>query len=427
MGRDVKTSFRQLLFWLHLLLGLTAGAVIAITAFTGAVMALEKPVTAWAERTVSEVKVPSGSAARESVADMLADVRELWPEARPGEVTLVRQPAAPVIITLGRTNTAYVNPYTGEIKTAAAPQVHAFFQLVLRWHRWLGATPVGAGSGPEAGGVGRGGAGRENSGGWRQTASTIVGISAAIFLILCVSGLILWWPKNLAALRSILWFRRDIRGRARDWNWHHVFGFWSAPILILTTFTGVVMSFHAVGDLIYKRPPGEAADITLPSPGAGSRPLDADALFGVARTNFPAWQKMTLKMNARRPRGGGEARANGAVPAAEVNATNRPVVNRGAQPVQLAVEDAASWSPIPAQLTLNPYTGEVLKKEVLEDFDFRRAFRAMNRSLHTGEAGGWAGEICSFLACFGALMLIWTGFALAWRRFRPKFPRRRQG
>jgi uncharacterized iron-regulated membrane protein len=41
------------------------------------------------------------------------------------------------------------------------------------------------------------------------------------------------------------------------------------------------------------------------------------------------------------------------------------------------------------------------------------------RFLHTGEALGWPGKLLAALASLGGAFLVWTGFALAWRRFFP--------
>ena len=40
------------------------------------------------------------------------------------------------------------------------------------------------------------------------------------------------------------------------------------------------------------------------------------------------------------------------------------------------------------------------------------------RGLHTGEALGFAGQTVAGLASLGGCFLVWTGFAMAWRRFR---------
>ena len=39
------------------------------------------------------------------------------------------------------------------------------------------------------------------------------------------------------------------------------------------------------------------------------------------------------------------------------------------------------------------------------------------RFLHTGEALGFFGKLVAALASIGGALLVWTGFALAWRRF----------
>jgi uncharacterized iron-regulated membrane protein len=37
--------------------------------------------------------------------------------------------------------------------------------------------------------------------------------------------------------------------------------------------------------------------------------------------------------------------------------------------------------------------------------------------LHTGEAGGFMGQFIAMVVSAGACLLVWTGFAMAWRRF----------
>jgi uncharacterized iron-regulated membrane protein len=64
----------------------------------------------------------------------------------------------------------------------------------------------------------------------------------------------------------------------------------------------------------------------------------------------------------------------------------------------------------------------VVRKEGFSDYNSGRKLRTWLRFLHTGEALGWPGQLVAAIASFGGAVLVWTGFALAWRRF---FPRRR--
>ena len=49
-----------------------------------------------------------------------------------------------------------------------------------------------------------------------------------------------------------------------------------------------------------------------------------------------------------------------------------------------------------------------------------RRLRMYARFLHTGELFGLIGQTVAALCALATIILIWTGFALAWRRFFPK-------
>lgn len=419
---------RKTVFWLHLVIGLAAGGVIAVVAFTGATMAFQPQILAWAERDVSRVTPPSADAQPLSVEELLKRVREAQPEARSQGITVSADPTAAVVVSLGRTGSLYVNPYTGTVQPQSAKKLREFFQFVLRLHRWLALgdapqqpppAPAPANETPKASGTN-----------WREVGTSIVGISTIIFLILSLSGLYLWWPRTwtLRALKTVSIFNFKLRGLARDWNWHNVIGLWSTPVLIVITITGTVMAFKPVGDWIYKRPEGQAqgapppgVQVSRPEPGA--KPLGLDALFAAAKREFPQWETITQRSaQQQRQRTAGAANAGQAPGDREGQTSAKPAGGegerpRGPQPANFAIRERGSWSPIPVQIFLDPYTGAVLQKESLADYGFRRAFRAIVLPLHMGTVGGLAGQIVVFLASVGGLVLVYTGFALAWRRF----------
>ena len=70
-----------------------------------------------------------------------------------------------------------------------------------------------------------------------------------------------------------------------------------------------------------------------------------------------------------------------------------------------------------AQLTLDPRTSEVAKWEPFASNNMGRQLRLWSRWVHTGEAGGLFGQTLAGLASLGGAVLVYTGFALAWRRF----------
>ena len=75
------------------------------------------------------------------------------------------------------------------------------------------------------------------------------------------------------------------------------------------------------------------------------------------------------------------------------------------------------------QITLDPFTGSILQREGFSDQNLGRQVRSWTRFLHTGEALGVVGKFVAGLASVGALLLVWTGFALTWRRFFSRAPK----
>ncbi|HZF27790.1 MAG TPA: PepSY-associated TM helix domain-containing protein [Gammaproteobacteria bacterium] len=88
----------------------------------------------------------------------------------------------------------------------------------------------------------------------------ITGASNFAFLFLVLSGIYLWLPRAFkwAAFKTRLKLNpRAESGKARDFNWHHVFGIWSALPLAVIVASAVVFSYPWANDLVY-RSVGEA-------------------------------------------------------------------------------------------------------------------------------------------------------------------------
>ncbi len=404
-------SLRRIFFWLHLIAGVVAGIVILIMSATGVALAFEKEMIAWAERDVRRV-TPPAEAKRLPLDELLAQVRAAQPNARPSGVTVYADPTIATLVSIGRTNGYHVNPYSGGVQPQGAKKTRAFMQTMVEWHRFLGR--------------------QENQ---RPIGKAITGACNVAFCFLALSGLYLWWPRQWtkSALRASTLIHWKLNGKARDWNWHNAIGLWSAPVLIVLTLTAMPISYRWATDVIYtltrseapvpSGPPGSAPAVAVPAPPAGASPLGHDALLASVEKEIPQWSQITLRLGGgggprggERPRGGepnaprGEARGGEA---------------RAPQAVTFAVKQH-SGAPrfATAQLTLNPFTGEVLRAEKYSDYNPGRRVRSWTRFLHTGEALGLIGQFVAGAASLGGVVLVYTGFALALRRFlRRKDPK----
>ena len=370
-------TFRKTVFWLHLAAGLIAGLVIAIMCFTGAALAFEKEIVAYAERDARRLGPPAADTPRLPLSDLLARARAARPAAKFTGITLENHPLATVAFTAGRNENFYVNPYTGEVRPSTATGLRDFLRAMEDWHRQLGlggtARPIG---------------------------KAINGACNLAFFVLAVTGLYLWWPRKwrTKGLRRSLVFIRAT-GRARDWNWHNVIGLWSAPVLIVLTLTAVPISYRWGANLIYTLTgtpapvPGAqstpAAKITAPATDA--KPLSSEALIALALKAAPTWTTLTYRAG---------------------NTTDAPSA------ATFVFRTADAWPrTATTTLSLNPFTGEVLKRTGYADQNAAQRVRSWTRFLHTGEALGWPGQLVAGLACLGGLVLVYTGFALSWRRF----------
>jgi uncharacterized iron-regulated membrane protein len=236
-----------------------------------------------------------------------------------------------------------------------------------------------------------------------------------MFLVLGVTGLFIWWPKQVTwrHLRPVIWFRRAGTGRGRDFNWHNTIGFWCVlPILVMTA-SGVVMSYSWANGLVYKltgsplpAPRGEAqgrtnaprnraeANAARASNGAtdavapGTSALDhIDRLWSRAEEQVPTWSTLSMRVP-----GANDERVGFTI-------TDGANWNRFARSTLTLTSDAAvaQWQ---------PYEGNSLGQKV----------RGWLRFAHTGELGGVSAQLVAGIACLGGCFLVYTGIALALRR-----------
>ena len=366
---------RKIIFWCHLAAGVFAGVVILVMSVTGVLLTYERQIVAWADTRGYSVS-PQDGAAQLPVETLLAKARAARP-AQPATLTLRADPAAPAEAGYGREGTLFLNPYTGEVLGEGSRRTRAFFQSVTDWHRWLGA-----------------------GGERRAWGRAVTGACNLVFLFIVASGFYLWWPRKWtrAGVRGAAWFRRGLSGKARDFNWHNVVGFWSAAPLFVVVLSAVVISYAWASNLVYRvageQPPRQQQRPQPPAQGGGPQPELApgglNALWARAAQQQTGWRSISLRLPT----------------AADKTVAFTIDSGTGGQPQRRA------------QLTLDRRTGEVSKWEPFSSYTLGRRLRSYLRFAHTGEVLGVAGQTVAGLASAGGALLVWTGLALAWRRCR---------
>ena len=227
-----------------------------------------------------------------------------------------------------------------------------------------------------------------------STGTLVNGIGAGLLLVLCVSGLVLWWPGPLR-VRSALSIRFDARWPRLNWDLHNAFGFWSVIPLGIEAFTGAYYCFFV---------PMSAALVLLLGGSVHrwqemSVPPRSTVLPGVAPVTYEPLVKESLRRHSD----------------CIVRGLALPVAPTDPFTVQLDpphAEDRGDY----VQVAFDRYSGRVLS-----DIDSRResfAIRLVNfiRPLHFGTFAGHWSRVAWIVVGLMPGVLFFTGFLMWWRR-----------
>ena len=369
---------------MHLTAGLLAGVVIFIMCVTGALLAFERQTIEFFERDARWVQVPQGTE-RIGPEEALAEVLEAKPEAKPSAIAIRNESGAAWEITLGREGAVFVDPYTGEIAGESNKSVRGAMSNLRDWHRWIAL-----------------------SGDQRPIGKAITGAGNLLFLFLAISGIYIWFPRNLIwkAIKPVIWFRAGQRGKARNFNWHNTIGFWTSLFLIVFTLTATVMSYQWAASLLYTVTGNEVPQQQGGGP-QGQQPAQ-DVPFTIPENLNETW-----------------AHSENYIPAWRSISLRLPMVNNSAV---FTFDEGIYWNIFArSTLTLDASTAAVTKWDPYGERNSAVQLRSWFRFTHTGETGGIVGQIIGFIACVGGAFLVWTGFSLAFRRFGNFLKRRRGG
>lgn len=113
---------------------------------------------------------------------------------------------------------AFVDPYTAEVLFVEDTKWE-FFNVVLQIHYDLLLNKIG---------------------------HQIVGWSTVIFVVMLISGLVLWWPKNKAALKQRLYFKWKLttKWKRKNYDLHNIPGFYSLTLALIISLTGLWFAFE---------------------------------------------------------------------------------------------------------------------------------------------------------------------------------------
>lgn len=371
---------RTVVFWLHLAAGVLAGSVILLMSATGVALTYERQLNAW---TTSHLRStpPSDDAEPMPIEALVAGVLNRESGRSATGVTLGARRDAAVTI-MADPAPMFVDAYTGrELGDRRGAGIRSVLQTMRSWHRWLAMDGEG-----------------------RSLGRAITGWSNLLFVFVVLSGIYLWFPKRFRweQLRQGLWFKRRYgTSKARDFNWHRVIGIWSAVPLLVIVVGALPMSFTWANDALY-RLAGEAP------PQRGPLRGDNDAAArrhpGTRETSQPSLAGLEAAlMTAKRESG-------------DWRTISVRFPRQADAPLVFSIDAGDGGQPQRRSTLTVSRTGEVVSREGFGDQGRGRQLRSLLRFAHTGEVFGIIGQTVAGLASAGAVLMVWTGLALSWRR-----------
>ncbi|MDR3119464.1 MAG: PepSY domain-containing protein [Mediterranea sp.] len=394
----MKRLFKKL----HLWLSLPFGIAISIICFSGAALVFETEIMEVCYRNryfVDEVK--EGKAL--PVDGLLAAVAETLPDSITiTGVTFPSNPRRAYRVELSRPHRAaiYVDQYTGQIK--GRHQRIAFFALMLRAHRWLFDT-VRPGGGIS----------------WGKLA---VGISTLLFVVILITGAVIWVPKTIKGLKNRLLVTVN-KGRHRFlYDLHVSTGMYAFIFLLLMALTGLTWSFPWYRTGFYRLFGVDVAQTGTRERGGrggqsqqegisqrGNRGGRSSQEMGSERSErgkkddkrmvFAQWQAVYDHLNRQNPGNRNIGVSKGAATVSFNRFGNRMSADR---------------------YTFDEATGEITSTTLYRDQPNSGKIRGWVYSLHVGSWGGLFTRILAFLAAIIGGLLPLTGYYLWLRKIVKK-------
>ncbi|NCD71849.1 PepSY-associated TM helix domain-containing protein [Mucilaginibacter agri] len=370
-------TFKNITGWLHLWLGLAAGIILIIVALTGSLLTFEDELEPLIFHKTQVVKV---SGTRIPVDSLVQIANSVFPDKKLSRLIIPQEAERSVEARIGAKGekgikVVYIDPYTGKV-LGKGPYDKQFFQQVRSLHRYLLMGKQG---------------------------KIVTGISCAICLFLVISGLIIWWPANKAAMKQRFKIKWNASGKRLTWDLHAVSGFYMSIVLLFITFTGFVWSYDWVEDMLFKVIDGKVEK--------------AEKVKNKEKTkvvNDGVYQLMYNEINTIYPYNGSVAFAMPAKPALATTVQKEPEESRIRQ------VDAAFF---------DSHTGGLIKKLPYSEVSTGTKVRRMILPIHTGSLLGWPTKLLYLLvSLFTASlpitgMLIWLGKRKKTKKKTKKSPR----
>lgn len=246
--------------------------------------------------------------------------------------------------------------------------------------------------------------------------SMLVELAASWTIIMILTGLYLWWPRNISGLGGVLYPRLASGSRTFWKDLHSVTGIWISAFALFLLVSGLPWAKSwgnylkaarkLTGTAVAKQEWSNSSDAPLKKRGAaGESRGEHSGHGGGKREPGPQLSREELAV------------------VDTIAATVRPLGL--ADPVQIAPPAGKSkaWS-VKSMTANRPYrenvtvsaTGEIFSREGFREKHFIDKLVSIGIAAHEGQLFGWANQLLGLLTALGLILICVSGLILWWKR-----------
>ncbi|CAH0129175.1 PepSY-associated TM helix domain-containing protein [Chryseobacterium sp. Bi04] len=225
----------------------------------------------------------------------------------------------------------------------------------------------------------------------------VVGIPTVLFIIMLITGIILWWPKNKNARKGRFWFNwKNIKTwKRKNYDLHNVLGFYASFIALLLSVTGIYFAYPYVKNVFNFALSGS---VNLPKEKEIKSP---DSLMVKNENIFDLAAAQTEKLYS----GSASFRIS-------LNGKNKKGKELKNLPVTIYGQEGRFSER--SLLTFDKYSGKLLADRSHQKLTIAEKYSNANYDIHTGSYFGIVGKIIWFIAGLMCTSLPVTGFLVWW-------------
>lgn len=368
-------SIKKIIGKVHLWLGFGSGLIVLFLGITGCILAFQREIelVTLPEQFTDERDQPysSPSLIKENAEAALPGKRlHGIIYGQPGKSAMaVFYNEAPEYYYV-----VYADPYTAEV-ISVKNMDEDFFRVVLNGHFYLWLP--------------------------HEIGQPIVAGATLVFLIMMITGIALWWPKNRSAAKQRFTIKWNAKWRRVNYDLHNVFGFYMTWIAIFIAVTGLVFGFQWFAKTVYyvSSGGGKMREFYLPN---------SDTTKTLASNEAPTdilWERISKEY-----------------PSAASIEVHFPESDTASIEVAVSPDADVYWKT--DYIYFDQYTLEELPVDHpygrLANTSVADKLMRMNYDIHVGQVWGLPGKILAFVASLICASMPVTGVYIWWGRKKKK-------